>query len=225
MFCRLPICPLHEKYLVEEALPANVLGLGDRMKKGILFVVSGPSGGGKTTLIRELLVRLPDLNFGVSYTTRKPRPGEVEGVDYRFVSEREFREMIKQDSFAEWANVHGNLYGTPRDEIEKHIEAGRDVILDIDVQGAESIRRKYGEGVYIFVVPPSERALASRLKERHTESEREFKKRMTDFKREMEKMGRYDYIIVNDTLNVALEKLVAIVKAERARVERVMDGF
>ena len=187
------------------------------IKKGTLFVISGPSGSGKTTLIKGLLERVCGISFGVSLTTREPRRGERDGVDYKFVSESEFKEMIRRGCFAEWACVHGYFYGTPASEIDRCLDSGQDVLLDIDVQGAELIRKRYDRGVYIFIVPPSEEVLEGRLKTRHADSDKDIQTRMSDFKREMEKKGLYDYIIVNDSLDTALERLTSVVLAERSK--------
>ena len=140
------------------------------MKKGILFVLSGPSGSGKTTLAKHLVNTMGNVDFAISYTTRKIREGEEDGIDYKFIEETEFRDMIKGDQFAEWAEVHGNLYGTPVSEIDKVLNKGIDILLDIDVQGSSQIKKKYENSVHIFLVPPSINILRDRLSKRNTEN-------------------------------------------------------
>jgi guanylate kinase len=193
------------------------------MREGMLFIVSGPSGSGKTTLTKLLIKRVEDLRFAVSYTTRKQRPGEVDGVDYRFVSEPEFEAMIESKRFAEWAVVHGKRYGTPMEELERAKSLGIDLILDLDVQGARYIRNKYGLGVYIFVVPSSFDILKERLIKRQSEEKFEILKRLEDAKKEMEEIQMYDYIIINDSLDEALQNLAGVVLAERCKKDRVLE--
>ncbi len=192
------------------------------MREGILFILSGPAGSGKTTLIKRLIEKFSDIRFSISCTTRKKRPGELDGVDYRFLSEVEFKEMIRKGSFAEWATVHGNLYGTPMKELENSRSTGADLLLDLDVQGARNIRDKYRSGVYIFVAPSSFDVLRERLIKRRSDEQCEIMKRLEDAKKEMEEVQIYDYIIINDSLDEALEKLAAILVAERCKKDRVL---
>jgi guanylate kinase len=192
------------------------------MREGILFIVSGPSGSGKTTLVKQVIHKIENIKFTVSFTTRKKRPGEVEGVDYRFVSEGDFQDMVKSGRFAEWAVVHGKHYGTPATELEQAKESGIDLLLDIDVQGARSVRNKYSSGVYIFVTPSSLDALRERLVKRKSDDMSEIKKRLEDAKGEMEEAKFYDYIIINDSLDEAIRNLTAVILAERCRKERVL---
>lgn len=191
------------------------------MREGILFIVSGPSGSGKTTLTKRALEIFGDIHFTLSCTTRKPRPGEVEGVDYRFVSEDEFREMVLNDRFAEWAVVHGNHYGTLIEELEMAESAGKDILLDIDTQGAKSIRDIYRKGVYIFIMPSSPAVLKQRLVGRRGEREAEITRRLANAEREMEEIRNYDYIIINDRVDEALINLSSVIRAERCRRERI----
>jgi len=163
-----------------------------------------------------------NLRFSVSCTTRPPRPGEVDGVDYRFISEKEFEEMIQGNRLAEWAVVHGNRYGTPIDELDRAMSSGVDLILDLDVQGARSIRSRCGRGVFVFVLPSSFDALKERLIKRKSEEAAEIIQRLDDAKEEMEEIEFYDYIIINDSLDEASQNLAAIVLAERCRRERVL---
>lgn len=195
------------------------------MREGILFIVSGPSGGGKTTLTKLVLEMVDGVQFAVSCTTRKPRSGEIDGVDYRFVSEVEFEDMIRRDSFAEWAVVHGNRYGTPKGELERAQSEGIDLILDIDVQGARSIKKRYGKGIYIFITPSSPGILEERLVKRKGEGAAEIAKRLENAKREMEEIGSYDYIIINDSVDKAKENLASVIRAERCKRERVLEAI
>ncbi|MGD9652907.1 MAG: guanylate kinase [Candidatus Dadabacteria bacterium] len=193
------------------------------MREGILFIVSGPSGGGKTSLVKEALTRIRNLAFSVSVTTRKPRDGEVDGKDYTFVSEETFKEMLGQGKFAEYANVHGNLYGTPLAELENARKSGVDMILDIDIQGARQIKEKYGEGVFCFVLPSSFEILKERLIDRGSEKTGDLEKRLTEAKREMEEINNYDYIIINDSFDEAFDCISAVIKSARCEYSRVAD--
>ncbi|MGH7909128.1 MAG: guanylate kinase [Thermodesulfobacteriota bacterium] len=193
------------------------------MREAIIFVVSGPSGSGKTTLTRRVIKMVENLRFSVSFTTRLPRPDEVDGIDYRFISENEFDEMVKNNRFAEWAIVHGYHYGTPIEELEKMRSSGVDLLLDIDTQGAKSIRNLYGSGVYIFVTTSSFEVLKERLIKRHGEGMVEITRRIEDSRNEMDEIKSYDYIIINDSIDEALDKLTAVIIAERCKRERVLD--
>jgi guanylate kinase len=192
------------------------------MKKGQLFIVSGPSGSGKTTLCKKVIREISDLNFVVSYTTREPRLGERDGVDYKFISDQEFDNLIASRKLSEWAMVHGHRYGTPVEPIEAAASSGFDLILDIDVQGARNIRAKYGDGVYIFVLPSSLNILRKRLMERKSEGVMEIDARLEDAKKEIQEIENYDYIIVNDYLAEASENLASIILSERCKKERVL---
>jgi guanylate kinase len=189
--------------------------------KGILFVVSGPSGAGKTTLYREAASSLPNLKHSVSYTTRRPRPGEVNDRDYTFINRDEFKGMIDRSEFAEWAEIHGKLYGTSKKRLEETMDSGIDVILDIDVQGAEQLKKKYQGGVYIFVLPPSLEALGERLQKRMVNSKEEIEKRLKVAAKEIKRYREYDYVIVNNILEDALKELSAIIISKRVSTERV----
>ena len=190
------------------------------MREGNIFIVSGPSGGGKTTLVERVLQDLNDLRFSVSCTTRKPRAGEVNGKDYIFVTENEFKKMIDEDKFAEYANVHGHMYGTPLAELESAAKSGVDLLLDIDVQGARQIRQRFGRGVYCFVLPSSFELLRARLLERGSENRGEIEKRLSEAGKEIEDIDNYDYIIINDELDRALESLVSVIISARCRKEK-----
>lgn len=190
------------------------------MKNGSLFIVSAPSGAGKTTLCREVSRLIPDLKYSISYTTRMPRTGESNRKDYIFVTAEEFGDMIKKGEFAEWAEVHGNLYGTSIKEL-KNLREKNDVILDIDTQGAMQIKKRYVEGIYIFILPPSMDALEERLRKRMSNSELEIKERLIRAKEEITKYKEYEYVIINDDFSEALSELRAIIISERCRREKI----
>lgn len=194
-----------------------------RRKQGILFVVSAPSGAGKTSLCRAITDSLEQLTHSVSYATRKARAGENDGRDYYFVSQERFQDMIKAGDFAEWAEVHGNLYGTSRRVLDEMIAKGIDVILDIDTQGAKQIKSKYETAVFIFIMPPSLEILEERLRNRRSDDEAEIRKRMRRAHEEIRDYAMYDYIIVNRDFDRALTELRSIVVAERCRMH-LMNG-
>lgn len=194
-------------------------------RRGTLLVVSAPSGAGKTTLCREVRSVVPDLAYSVSYTTRAPRPGEMEGVDFLFVSEAVFREMMARNEFAEWAVVHGNLYGTSARTLEQALGAGRDILLDIDTQGARQLRSRYPEAVLIFVVAPSIKELDQRLRERRSDAPQDISRRLARAREEIASWREYDYLIVNRDLKEAVEQLAHIIHAERARTDRLSLKF
>ncbi|MDP2167195.1 MAG: guanylate kinase [Thermodesulfovibrionales bacterium] len=188
-----------------------------RRNKGNLFVVSAPSGAGKTTLCQMLGQTMQNIRHSVSYTTRQPRAGEVNDRDYTFLGEAEFKRMVDDGGFAEWAVVHGNIYGTSRKRLDAMLSNGIDVILDIDVQGAAKIKEVYENGIFIFILPPSMEALRRRLASRMSNSEDEIRMRMQKARAEIREYKNYDYVIVNDIFDDALHGLEAIVAAGRAR--------
>lgn len=192
-----------------------------RAHRGTLFVLSAPSGAGKTSLCERLLAELPDMRQSVSFTTRGPRPGEVQDVHYTFVDEDEFRSMIAEGEFIEWAEVHGNFYGTSARRVEEIVEAGLDVLLDIDVQGGGHIKQRFPESVLIFIFPPSLAELRKRLQRRMSDTAETIEKRLKKATDEVRQYSRYDYGIVNDSLEDAVRLLRAVVIAERARVSRM----
>ncbi|MDK2840083.1 MAG: guanylate kinase [Thermosipho sp. (in: thermotogales)] len=191
--------------------------------KGTLFVVSGPSGVGKTSIISALMNKLENIVFSVSCTTRPPRPGEVDGVDYFFVSRDKFIEMREKGEFLEWAEVHGNLYGTPKRFVLENIEKGNRIILDIDVQGALQVKRNFDDAVFIFVAPPSYEVLKERLLKRGTENSQSMLKRLENAKWEMSKIVEFDYLIVNSELEKSILAMKSIVIAESYRTMRILD--
>jgi guanylate kinase len=191
---------------------------------GDLFIVSSPSGGGKTTLISRLLAgRAGDLHFSVSHTTRARRNGEQDGREYHFVTAKEFRGMIGREEFLEWAEVHGNLYGTAKKEVLPRLIAGQDVILDIDVQGVRQVKARYPGSIAVFILPPSAAELSRRLRARGLDDEGQIEKRLANAAREIDEVSQYDYAIINDDLDRALVELSSIVSAARLRPERMKD--
>lgn len=189
-------------------------------REGILLVISGPSGVGKGTICSALKKEEPDLVYSISATTRTPRPGEVHGVDYFFYSRDQFEDMIRRGEFLEWASVYGNLYGTPRKYVQDALNQGKDVILEIDIQGARQIKENFSQQLGVFIAPPSMEELARRLRNRGTDSEEEIKRRLKLAEEEMKRISDYDYIIPNDDLEKAVEILKAILLAERFRTSR-----
>jgi guanylate kinase len=191
-------------------------------RRGILFILSAPSGAGKTTISTAALRTVPDLEMSISLTTRAPRAKEIDGHDYTFVSEHEFQRRRDGGELAEWAEVHGSLYGTPRPPIESAIAAGRDMLLDIDVQGAEQMKRRYREAVAVFVLPPSEAELERRLRGRGTDSDDGIRRRLERARAEMEHYRSYDFFLVNHDVDESVALFAAIVAAERVRVSRLV---
>lgn len=195
------------------------------MTAGRLFVISAPSGAGKTTLLKRVMADVTGLVFSISHTTREPRAGERDGVDYHFVSHAEFLSMIDQELFLEYAEVHDNLYGTSVESIGVQLQEGLDVILDIDVQGAAILREKgQPEATHIFVSPPNLIELERRLRGRGTESEDKIRVRLKNAETEMSAAGEYEYLIINEDVDVASNLLSSIILAERARAHRLPSG-
>ena len=187
----------------------------------LLIVVSAPSGAGKTSLCEWAVRAVPGLVHSVSFTTRPPRPEERDGTDYHFVDEATFRGMVDRGDFAEWAQVHGHLYGTSGPLLKQHLAAGLDVILDIDTQGAAILRRVHPDGVFVFIVPPSWAQLEGRLRRRQSDSEAVIQRRLRRAREEVAEYPAYQYVIVNDEFDRATEQLRAIILAERCRTARV----
>jgi len=189
-------------------------------KQGILIVLSGPSGAGKGTICQELLRSDPDLNYSISATTRLARVGEQNGVNYWFISQVEFQKMITNDELLEWAKVYGNFYGTPRHHIATILNSGKDVVLEIDTQGATQIKKKFPQGVCIYIVPPSLDELAKRIQKRGTDSLENIKTRLSSANVELKYVHNYDYVVVNDEVQSAAAKIKAIIIAEKCQVGR-----
>lgn len=188
--------------------------------KGVLLVVSGPSGAGKGTICQLVRDSLPELGYSVSVTTRPQRTGEVDGKNYFFKSIPEVKRMIDNDELLEYAEVYGNYYGTPRKYVENLLNCGRDVLLEIDIQGALQIKKRFPEAVFVFIVPPSLDELSARIYKRGTDSEDVIKRRMASAAGELTYAAEYDYIIVNDIAQKAAQKVLTIMEAERYRVVR-----
>ena len=184
----------------------------------MLIVITGPSGCGKSTLANRMLEKLEDMAFSVSYTTRQKRDSEREGKDYHFVSKETFEKMIQDDRFAEWAVVHGNYYGTPRNVLERDKKKG-DILLDIDVQGAAQIRQKMEDAVFVFILPPRFPELRKRLKERGQDSESTIQERLSMARKEIKRYREFDYLVINDDLAQAEEELMAVIQSQRCRRE------
>ncbi len=200
--------------------------------RGMLIVVSSPSGGGKGTLIRRVLKEVPNLGYSVSFTTRAPRTGETNGVDYFFISLEEFEKGIAAQRFLEWARVHGNFYGTAHEQIEHELTEGRDIILEIDVQGAKSVRQLVPEALSVFILPPTYEVLRERLTARGSERPDDLALRLRNARTEVLHYSEFDYVIVNDKADTAAAQLASIVYAERARrtrqesvAQRIIDTF
>jgi guanylate kinase len=200
--------------------------------RGRLFVVSAPSGTGKTTVVERLAQVVPDLALSRSYTSRPARAGETTGVDYNFITRARFEQMIAADEFLEWADVFGNLYGTCATDVEQHVSTGRDIVLVIDVQGARQVRQRYTNTVGVFVLPPSFEVLERRLRGRSKDPEEAMQRRLQTARNEVAAFTEYDYVIVNDELEACVDRLRAIVLAERAKLpcirhdaERIVETF
>ena len=193
--------------------------------RGLLIVVSGASGTGKGTVCKKLLSKLPNVHYSISATTRKPRQGEVDGREYYFISEDDFKQWIADGKFLEFAEVYGNFYGTPLTKIEERLNRGEDVLLEIDVQGALNVKRKCPDGVYIFLLPPSLDELKRRIEGRGSETPESLKRRLQNAVAEIQIGREYDYAVVNDSVDEAAAQIEAILVAERCRVERNEDKF
>jgi guanylate kinase len=201
-------------------------------RRGLLFIVSAPSGTGKTTLVERLVQTVPNLCMSRSYTSRPAREGERDGVDYNFITRERFEAMVRESDFLEWADVFGNYYGTCAADTERQLSAGQDVVLVIDVQGARQVRSRGIETVGIFVLPPSAAILEQRLRGRSKDSEEQIRRRLDVARREVDEYAQYEYVVVNDEVVAAVDRLRAIVVAERGRVrpmrpaaEAIIDTF
>ena len=189
---------------------------------GQLYVISGPSGVGKSTIIRRLREKITDLGYSISHTSRRPRRNEIDGVDYYFVTAEVFREMIDEGAFVEWAEVYQDLYGTSSSGLVAQIEAGRDVMLDLDHQGAQRIKEQFNEGILIYLLPPSVESLETRLRGRATDDEEVIKRRIEKAFADLRNCVDYDYLIINDDPNQAVCEVAAIITSERRRRTRML---
>lgn len=188
----------------------------------MLIVISAPSGTGKTTIIERLLTYFPNLTYSISVATREKRKGEVEGKDYVFIDVEEFLRRVEREEFAEWAKVHGNYYGTPKELLQDLLTCGKDVLLDVDVQGGIQLKKGYGkEVVLIFIIPPSLEELENRLLNRKTESKETIKRRLREAEEELKYLSDYDYFVVNKEVSDTVKKICAIIWAEKCKVERI----
>ncbi len=190
-------------------------------RRGILYIISAPSGAGKTTLCKQIVASVSGLWHSVSFTTRKPRPGEEHGREYFFIEEKVFHDMVARNEFLEYAHVYSNWYGTPRKPLTEKMEQGIDVLLEIDVQGALQIKKKFGDAVYIFILPPSMDILRARLQSRGSDSEEEIVRRLQKVKEEVWCFREYYYIVRNDDLSQSLHELQSIFVAERLKTKRM----
>lgn len=186
----------------------------------ILLVLAGPSGGGKTTVCRRIVASRPDVRFSVSATTRPPRPGERDGADYRFLSRDSFDALIESDGLLEWAEVHGERYGTPREALVRASEGGSHMLLDIDVQGARQVREREPDSVLVFLLPPTAEVLVKRLRQRGSEDDEKVRRRLRTALSELEAVREFDYVVVNDDLDLTVSAVEAILDAEVHRTER-----
>jgi guanylate kinase len=195
-----------------------------RNRRGLLFVVSAPSGAGKTTLCKNVVPQIPNLRHAVSYTTRPPRSGEIEGKDYFFIDVKTFQEKIDKNELIEWAKVHRNLYGTSADDLTRCEREGIDLILDIDTQGAATLKKKK-EGTYVYILPPSLVTLSQRLIDRQSDSEEEIARRLQKSREEILHYRHYDYVIVNEAFENALEELKSIIISEQVRMNHINHAW
>jgi len=201
------------------SVPETSRPLADR--RGILFIISAPSGTGKTTLCKQLTSTVPGLWHSISYTTRKPRAGEEHGREYFFIGETEFQQMVDRNEFVEWARVYGHLYGTPRKTLIDQMEQGIDVLLDIDVQGAIQVKKKFEDAVSIFILPPSMQVLRSRLQNRASDTPEEILRRLQKVKEEVWSYREYAYVVRNEDLSHSLHELESVFLAERLKTKRL----
>ena len=189
--------------------------------KGVLIVISGPSGAGKGTICKALLEKHKDIHLSVSATTRDPRQGEVHGVNYYFLNKDEFLKKVEEDDFLEWAEVYGNCYGTPKSNVQELLDSGKDVILEIDIQGALKVKENTEEGVFIFILPPSMEELKQRIINRGSETPESLMRRFNSAYQEINYISKYNYAVVNDTVENAVNKIENILTAEKCRVDRI----
>ena len=187
---------------------------------GLLIVVSGPSGAGKGTICAALRKQFPNIQYSISMTTRQPRPGEVDGVNYYFADNARFEQLLSEDAFLEHAKVYDHYYGTPKKYVYQMLDEGQHVMLEIDIQGAMQVKERYPKGIFIYIVPPSRSVLEHRLRSRQTDSEEVIDGRLSKAREELDWIDRYDYVIVNDDLETAIDEAASIIKAEQCKVMR-----
>lgn len=192
-------------------------------RKNNTFIISAPSGTGKSTLIDLLLAQIPKIFFSISHTTRPPRVGEKNGVEYHFINNSEFEEMIRRDEFLEWAQVHGYYYGTSREMVRRAQEEGKDLLLDIDFQGAQSVRKQVPEAVSIFIMPPSLDVLKERLLRRQKDTLIQIQNRTVNARTELQHYKEYEFVIINEDLGSAFESLASIIRSQRSKQERMEE--
>ena len=193
--------------------------------KGVLIVISGPSGAGKGTICKALLEKHKDIHLSVSATTRNPRQGEVHGINYYFLNKDEFLKKVEEDDFLEWAEVYGNCYGTPKSNVQELLDSGKDVILEIDIQGALKVKEKATDGVFIFILPPSMEELKQRIIKRGSETPESLMTRFKSAYKEINYVSKYNYAVVNDNVEDAVKKIEAILLAEKCRVDRLKENL
>ena len=193
--------------------------------RGLLIVISGPSGAGKGTICKALLEKRDDLFISVSATTRSPRAGEVDGVNYHFLTKEDFIARVEKNDFLEYANVHGNMYGTPKFKVEEMLAEGKNVILEIDIQGALKVKENFSEGVFIFILPPSMEELKHRIIKRGSETEESLMTRFKNAYQEINYVSKYNYAVVNDEVDTAVTKIEGIIAAEKCRVDRLKENL
>jgi guanylate kinase len=192
-------------------------------KEGLFIVVSAPSGAGKSSICQRLLAACPEIKFSVSYTSRKPRPGEIDGKDYHFISRDEFQKRVDQNEFVEWVENYGHLYGTSIKAMEDFFHSGKDLLLDIEPRGAKEVKQKFKKGIFVFVLPPSRLELLKRLEKRGHETDEAIKTRFAQAESELKEISWYDYTIFNEDLETAANQLIAIYVAEKCKRSRLKD--
>ena len=193
--------------------------------RGLLIVISGPSGAGKGTICKSFMEKNKDVVLSVSATTRSPRKGEVDGVNYHFMTKEQFKDKIEANDFLEYAEVYDNFYGTPKSNVEALLESGKDVILEIDIQGALKVKENTEDGVFVFILPPSMEELKQRIIKRGSETEESLMKRFKSAYKEINFVSKYNYAVVNDEVETAVEKLESIITAEKCRVDRIKHSI
>ncbi len=194
-------------------------------KQGILIIISAPSGAGKGSIIKEMCEQNENLWVSISATTRNPRPNDQDGVTYYFLSKEEFEEKLKENYFLEYTSYAGNYYGTPKKQIQEHLDQGQDVILEIEIEGAMNVKKRVPEALCVFIMPPSLKELKRRLENRGTDTKEKILERFKIAYKEMNEVTKYNYVVINDDIKVAADKIISIIKAEKCRVDRIEEVF